>query len=79
MVDQIGGTVVWLHLWHLELRENRFIQDALRERLDNVEDIVVERLLTFHLKSSKLVVNFSELTFVVVKPPLLKNSTGRTP
>ena len=79
MVDRIGGAVVWLHMWHLESRENWFIQDALRERLDSEEVVVVEGLLTFYLKSDKLTVNLFELAFIVVKPSLLENSRGRTP
>ena len=79
MVDRVGGAIVCLHLWYLEPRQYRFVQDTLRERLDSMEVVVVEGLPTFHLKSGKSAVDLLELVFIVVKPPLLKNSRGRIP
>ena len=76
VVDRIGGAVVWLHLWHLELRWNRLVQDVLGKRLCGMKVVVIERLLTFHLKLSKSAIDFLKLAFVVVESPLLGNSEG---
>ena len=66
-------------MWHLELRENWFIQDTPGERLDGVKVVVIGRLSTFHLKSDELMINFLKFEFIIVKLPLLKNSGGGTP
>ena len=79
IINWIGGAVIWLHLRHLELRQDWLVQDTLRERLDSVEVVVIEGLSTFYLKSDKLVVNLLELALVVVEPPLLKKSKDRIP
>ena len=74
MVNRVGGAIVWLHLWHLELRWNRLIQDVLGKKLCGVKVVVVGRLPTFHLKLSKLAIDFLKLAFIVIESPLLKNS-----
>ena len=72
MVNWVGGAIIWLHLRYLELGWDRFVQDMLRERLNNVEVEVIGELLTFHLEVDELVIDLFKLLLVVFEPPLLE-------
>ena len=71
MVNQIDEAIIWLHLWHLESKWDRLIQNALRERLSNVEVKIVGGPSAIHLELGELTVDLLKLAFIVVEPSLL--------
>ena len=71
MINWIGGAIIWLHLWHLESKWDRLIQDTSKERLSNVEAKVIGGSLAIHLELGKLMVDLFKFALVVVESLLL--------